>query len=93
VRFVGETVEYTYTWMKLYERDLNSLVTTVSLFSNDIGMKIIVLNWLHIVKKWFLPMILKLGVIAGVSVSSGYKYLGLLQDILSVNLTVKRHYY
>jgi len=33
----------------------------------------------------------KLRVITDVSVSSGYKYVGLLQDILSVNSTVTRN--
>jgi len=86
--------------LKLYarnERDLNSLVTTVSLFSNDIGMKINVAKSAKLVVYRGKVVsthdfdIDQLGVITDVSVSSGYKYLGLLQDILPINSTVKRN--
>ena len=84
--------------LKLYarnKRDLNALITTVSLFSNDIGMTINVAKSAKLIvcrgKVVSTPdfVIDKLGVITDVSVSKGYKYLGLLQDILAIKVTVK----
>ena len=86
--------------LKLYarnERDLNALITTVSLFSNDIGMTINVAKSVKLIvcrgKVVSTPDldINKLRVITDVFVSKGYKYLGLLQNILAINVTVKKN--
>lgn len=83
--------------LKLYarnERDLNSLISTVCLFSNDIGMRInvdksakLVVSRGKIVTSADFDLN-SLGVIS--DVHQGYKYLGIIQDILTVDKDVKR---
>ena len=85
--------------LKLYaksERDLNALITTVPLFSNDNGMTInMTKSAMLLVKrgKLVLPEVYSLSSVKSmpyVDVSEGNKYLGVFQDVLFDDAKVKQ---
>ena len=83
--------------LKLYaknERDLNSLISTAYLFSNDIGMRInveksakLIVSRGRIVTSADFELN-SLGAIK--DVHHGYKYLGIIQDMLTIDTRVKQ---
>ena len=85
--------------LKLYaksERDLNALITTVSLFSSDIGMTInMTKSAMLLVKRGKVASsevysLSNVGSMPYVDVSEGYKYLGVFQDVLLDDDKVKQ---